>query len=162
MTVTSWCTTSIRKLINWNSCSTVHVFLCFMFCAVICSIVRISDWLFVCSLIFLHLCVCKSSCGCQLGINKQKWWWWPTQLTWPDTLGWAIWTGYKMARYRDFLETGVSISLHELDELSSSASSLTADSAADTTATAAGLACVSRSAAFASCSLCHITCQQYD
>ena len=31
MTRTSWCATSIRKLINWNSCSTLHVFLCLCF-----------------------------------------------------------------------------------------------------------------------------------
>ena len=51
------CNLSIRILINWNSCSIVRMFLCFMICAAMCSIVLIFDWLFVCLLIILHLCV---------------------------------------------------------------------------------------------------------
>jgi len=56
MTVTSWCAACITKLTSWNSCSAVHVLFCFMLCTLTCSVVRISDWLFVRLLIFLHLC----------------------------------------------------------------------------------------------------------
>ena len=47
--------------------------LCFTLCALICSIVRISDWMIVRSLIVRSLvCLCKSSCACRLGINKRQ------------------------------------------------------------------------------------------
>jgi len=70
MTGTSWCATSMRELINWNSCSTVHVFSCCMVYALRCCIsirsIRISDWLSVRLLIFIHSCA-GGSAGFWLG-----------------------------------------------------------------------------------------------
>jgi len=71
MTRSFWRAASIRKLINWNSCSTVHVFLCFMLCALICSVAHISDWLFVCALIVCSL-VYVNQAAHVLSINKVK------------------------------------------------------------------------------------------
>jgi len=49
MTRTSWCATSIRKLIKWNSCSTLLVFLCLCFAL-------------SCALLFVFLIDCWVSC----------------------------------------------------------------------------------------------------